>query len=86
MKKQKPQSLSLFESNEQKAQQQLTSTEESSPSEQPKIKDACPRCGSRLAPSKRPRESGGSHYCLGGCLSEDRMDCFYFIPVKETPF
>lgn len=53
-------------------------------SEALKIVDPCPRCGGRSALSKRPAESGGSHYCLGGCLSEDRTDCFYFTPKAET--
>jgi hypothetical protein len=52
--------------------------------EKNKIKDPCPRCGAAGRKSVRPREGGGSHYCTAGCLSEDRMDSFYFTPVVES--
>jgi DNA modification methylase len=29
-------------------------------------------------------EKGGTHYCAGGCLSDDRTDAYYFTPVVET--
>jgi len=83
MKKQsnsKQTSYNLFEPQAAPALEPTNDSKQSSPPP-PKIKDACPRCGSRSALSKRPQESGGSHYCLGGCLSDDRTDCFYFTPV-----
>lgn len=50
-----------------------------------KIKDACPKCGSRSQKSVRPFEHGGlTHYCAGGCLSDDRTDAFYFTPQVES--
>lgn len=84
-KKQVRQSLNLFEQTETQSTSSALE-EKTSSAIAPKILNPCPRCGGKSALSKRPWESGGSHYCLGGCLSEDRMDCFYFIPVKETPF
>lgn len=49
------------------------------------IKDPCPRCGGRSLKTVRAFEhNGNTHYCAGGCLSEDRMDCFYFTPRVET--
>jgi hypothetical protein len=48
----------------------------------PKIDNPCPRCHGRSAESKRER---GKFYCLGGCLSEDKTDCFYFVPIAEEP-
>jgi DNA modification methylase len=56
----------------------------SPPSAPPKIDNPCPRCGAAGRKSVRPRESGGSHYCTAGCLSEDRTDSFYFTPKAET--
>jgi hypothetical protein len=49
------------------------------------IKDACPRCKGRSLKTVRSWEhSGASHYCAGGCLSEDRTEAFYFTPQAET--
>jgi hypothetical protein len=71
--------LNLFEPQ---VVEEQTKAEHSSP---PKIKDPCPRCGARSATTKRNAlETGGSHYCLGGCLSEDRTDAFYFTPKVES--
>src|SRR5262245_19808507 len=53
--------------------------------ELPKIKDPCPRCGGRSLKTKRAFEHGGAtHYCATACLSEDRMDNFYFTPKPES--
>jgi DNA modification methylase len=58
----------------------------SSPPQEKKIKDACPKCGGRSLKTVRAFEhEGKTHYCASGCLSNDRMDSFYFTPVAE-PF
>lgn len=73
--------LNLFESNEvPTAAETLAKLENSSQSAQ-KIENPCPRCGSRSQKSVRPHEHDDhTHYCAGGCLSEDRTDAFYFTP------
>lgn len=84
-KRKEQQPMSLFETNErtnQPAEQEQMKAEPYSP---PKIKDPCPRCGGRSAKTVRSFEHGGAtNYCAGGCLSDDRMDCFYFTPAVET--
>lgn len=88
MKKQynsKQTNFSLFES----PQETLAKLEAvSSPplvAEQPKIKDACPRCGSRSLKTVRSWEHDNhTHYCAGGCLSADRTEAFYFTSAVET--
>jgi site-specific DNA-methyltransferase (adenine-specific) len=80
MKKQAQYMPNLFEPQ--------TPSSEAAPREEPRvaaIKDPCPRCGARSAVTKRNAlETGGTHYCLGGCLSEDRTDAFYFTPKVES--
>ena len=86
MKNQPIRSLSLFESNEKKIES--SSPEQSGPPKSEaaeKIKDACPRCSGRSLKTVRSWEHGGAtHYCAGGCLSEDRTEAFYFTPQAET--
>lgn len=76
-------SLSLFEPQNEQC---LSQTEKDSPSPVvAKIKDACPRCSGRsLATKRNALETGGTHYCASGCLSEDRTDAFYFTPKQES--
>jgi hypothetical protein len=66
-----------------------TPTPEAAPREEPRvaaIKDPCPRCGARSQKTAHPVEHGGmTHYCTI-CLSEDKMDLYYFLPKNEVPF
>src|SRR6266480_3670686 len=70
---QKPQSLkplkslSLFEQRSEPSSS-LMEKDSPSPAEE-KIKDPCPRCGGRSAPTAHPYDHDGhSRYCAGGCL------------------
>lgn len=85
MKRKPQQNLSLFEAPLGAPSQLLTETTSRLP-EAAKIDFPCPKCGGRSAKSVRPRENGGSRYCVGGCLSEDKTDMFYFSPEGECPF
>lgn len=76
--------LSLFEAPQSEPSSPLTEKDSHSP-DIVKIKDACPRCGSRSLKTVRPFEHDNhSHYCSAGCLSEDRTDAFYFTPRAES--
>jgi hypothetical protein len=82
-KKQPIPNLNLFAPKEEPAA--LSSTPVEPPP--PKIKDACPRCGSKALKTVRPHEHEGKQwYCAGGCLSEDRTDGYYFDLPGEVPF
>lgn len=62
--------------------EETTAPPTSSPQQETvKIKDPCPRCGSRSLRTVRAHEHGGNtNYCAAGCLSDDRTDAFYFTP------
>lgn len=80
----RPTSFSLFEPPVEPKQAE-EKTEERARSSPAKVKDPCPRCGSRGMKSVRPHEHDGlTHYCSVGCLSDDRTDCFYYTPRAET--
>jgi site-specific DNA-methyltransferase (adenine-specific) len=70
----------LFEANEPPKAQ--TEAAISSPL---KIENPCPHCGGRSLKTVRSYEhENHTHYCAGGCLSEDRTDAYYFTPRAET--
>jgi len=82
-KKQVVRSLSLFETNEAPTQAAISSPPLQEP---PKIKDACPKCHGKSLKTARPYEHDNhTHYCVSGCMSEDRYDAFYFTPAAEEP-
>lgn len=87
-KKQQSQAWNLFEpvSTTQQAENNSSEIQEAArTATQVKIRDACPRCGGRSLKTVRSYEHGGAtHYCAGGCLSDDRTDAFYFTPRAET--
>lgn len=82
-KKQQSQYMpSLFEPTQANA---APLAEPLAPAPAAKIKDACPRCGSRSLKTVRSWEHDNhTHYCAGGCLSPDRTEAFYFTPIVET--
>lgn len=80
MPKKQTQSLSLFEP---------VAPPEAAPVEKLStvtvIKDACPRCGGKSLRTARSYDHNGhTHYCVSGCMSEDRYDAYYFTPREET--
>lgn len=80
MPKEKKQARGLFDPPEE--EQRPETTTETKPTS---IINPCPRCGGKSARSARPEQHDGlTHYCLAGCMSEDRYDAFYFMP--EVPF
>lgn len=78
----------LFESKSEENREQVSQSSTSIAKESSPLVDptACPRCGSRSQKTAHPVEHGGkTRYCTV-CLSEDKMDLYYFSPVEETPF
>jgi len=84
MKKQATYHPNLFEPQSEPSSLQ---TESIAPSAAAKIDVfACPKCGGRSLKTAHPFDHDDhTHYCAGGCLSEDRTDAFYFTPLAE-PF